>query len=157
MMYALHTHLRVPYDTCVKHISKNMRKTLQVRIVRQDTSDVVDILPLESIRNMAITHMQEGTCSNRECLHGTMLFNENFYRFNTHQKSYDVVIMMEKASYPFNKMKLVLPITSYPVNNENYMIYIPSEYTSDEKVVPIEFVWEFLSQLHTYFGNNVDN
>jgi hypothetical protein len=55
---------------------------------------------------------------------------------------------MEKMAFPFSKMKIVLPITSYKGDRD--MIYIPPEYTCDERVIPIEFVWEFLSQLNSY-------
>ena len=159
MMYTLHTHLRVPYDTCVNHIRKNLKKTLQVRIIRQDKPDIVDILPLESIKNMAITHMEEDICNDSECLYGNMIFNGNFYRFNTHNRSYDVVILMEKTSYPFHKMKMVLPITSNQYehqDNQDYIIHIPSEYTNNEKVVPIEFIWEFLSQLQPFLDTKMN-
>lgn len=160
-MRVLHTKLRVSYDTCMRHISKNLRGTLKVHIVKHDTPDVVDILPLEAIRNMAITHMEQGDCNGGECLSGTMFFNNGFYRFCTHQKSYDVVIVMEKMIYPFNKLKIILPITSYSnpydTNTDNTCskIYIPPEYTSDAKTIPIEFVWEFLSQLPMYIDDSV--
>lgn len=159
MMYTLHTRLRVPYDTCVNHINKNLKKTLQVRIIRQDTPDIVDVLSLEDIKNMEITHMEEDICNDSECLYGDMLFNGNFYRFNTHNRSYDVVMVMEDTRYPFHKMKMVLPITSskYDLqNNQDYMIHIPTEYTNNEKVVPIEFIWEFLSQLQSYLDTKMD-
>ena len=61
------------------HINKNLKKTLQVRIIRQDTPDIVDVLSLEDIKNMEITHMEEDICNDSECLYGDMLFNGNFY------------------------------------------------------------------------------
>ena len=153
-MHALHTHLRVPYDTCARHISKNLRKTLQVHIIRQDKPDTVDILPLESIRNIEIVHIEHETCNDIDCLHGNMVFNGNPYRFTIHQRSYNVVLIMEKTAFPFAKMRMVLPITSY--KGDRNMIYIPPEYTHDEKVIPIEFVWEFLSQLSTFVDSGIE-
>ena len=150
MAYVLRSHLRVPYDNCIRHIQKNLRRTLQVHIISQDIPDTITTIPIDQIKNMAITHMEESFCESNSCLNGKIVYNHNIYKFITHHVSYDVVLIMEKTSYPFNKMKMILPITSYKDANMDYKIYIPPEYSNDEKIIPIEFVWEFLSQLQPY-------
>lgn len=149
---SMYTHLRVPYDACVKHISRNLRRNLKIQVVKPEMPDVVQVMPIDSIRSLNITQMEEQECDTGECLSGIISYNNQQYRFRTHQWSYDVVLIMEKTSYPFHSMKLVLPITSWCSHHED-KICIPTEYTMDKQVVPVEFVWEFLSQLPVYLDD----
>jgi hypothetical protein len=145
----MYTHLRVPYDACVKHISRNLRRNLKIQVVKPELPDVVQVMPIDSISSLNITQMEEKACDTGECLSGIISYNNQEYRFRTHQWSYDVVLIMEKTNYPFHCIKLVLPITSWCSHRED-KICIPAAYTTDKQIIPVEFVWEFLSQLPVY-------
>jgi hypothetical protein len=132
------------------HIQKNLRSTLKIHIISQDIPDRITIIPIERIKNITITHMEEILCENNNCLSGKILYNNDIYKFIVHHTMYDVILIMEKSSYPFTKMKIILPITSYKDDRMDNKIYIPPEFSKDEKIIPIEFVWEFLSQLQPF-------
>lgn len=162
MTYTFHTHLRVPYDICVKHITTNLRKNLCVDIISPQIPDVVHKLPLDSMRSMIIKHMEETTSEHGDCLKGMLYYKNDMYRFKTYHHSYDVVLVLKKTSYPYHILKMKLPISSCQPHHmvdhhdntyHDQIIYIPSEYTDDVKFIPTEFVWEFLSQLPSYLEN----
>lgn len=158
MAYALCTKLTVPYDVCVRHISRNMRRSLQVGIIRQSVPDVISTLPLESIRSMEIKHIEEGECDIDECIKGTVMYEGNTYVFRTHSSTCDVVLLMEKTNYPFDRLRMILPITSCIANTnaDSQKIVVPTKYMGDDGKIPIEFVWEFLNQLPQYQGGDVN-
>lgn len=151
----MHNHLRIPYDACAKHIHANMHRNLQVRVIPLGIPDVTYVLPIESIQEISIADMEEGSCEDTNCLVGLMSYNHQEYRFRTHQKSYDVVLFLESTAFPFERLKIVLPLTSYQDHMEG-KIYIPTLYTNDTSVVPIEFVWEFLTQLPAFLYSTSD-
>lgn len=151
MVFTLYTHLRVPYDVCVKHITKNLRKKLNVKIISPKVPDVINTVSLDEI-SLNIRNMEEKDCKSHDCIEGTLYYKDELYTFKTHHNSYDAILIMKKTRYPFDTFKMILPITTYhnknTENNENNTkIYIPEEYTTDNKIIPVEFVWEFLSQL----------
>lgn len=162
MAYALCTKLTIPYDVCVRHINRNMRRSLQVGIIRQNIPDVISTLPLESISSMEITYIEESECEVDECLKGTIMYEGNTYIFRTHRSMYDVVLIMQKTNYPFDKIRMILPITVGALSantntntNNSQMIYIPFKYIGEDGKIPIEFVWEFLVQLPNYNSDNL--
>lgn len=148
----MHTHLRVPYDVCVRHINKSLHHNLTFQVVKPELPDVIEIMPIRNLRNLTITEMEEKDCDTGDCLSGIISYNNEEYRFRTHQWSYDVVLMLEKTRYPFHQRKIILPITSW-CSHPDEKICIPYEYTTDARIVPIEFVWEFLFQLPLYLDN----
>lgn len=160
MTYTFQTHLRVPYDVCVKHITTNLRKNLYIDVISPQVPDVVKKLPLDTMRGMNIKHMEETTSDHGDCLKGLLYYNEDMYSFKTYHQAYDVVLVMKKTSYPYHIIKMKLPISSFQKHNiadhhdksadYDEIIHIPSEYTDDVKIIPTEFVWEFLSQLPSY-------
>lgn len=159
MMSIMHTHLRVPYEACVNHIRKNLRRNLKVQIIKPELPDKIQTMPMESIADLNIADMQEKACNRdndtENCLFGTILYQQEKYKFHTHQSSYDVVLILRKMTYPFQHIKIMLPITSWNEQAED-KIYIPPEYTTDAKVIPVEFVWEFLSQFPVYLNQSVN-
>lgn len=150
------TNLRVPYDICVTHIRKNLHKNLNVKIISQKKPDMVSTVSLENMKELQIKEMSETDCGTHDCLMGTIEYDGDLYTFKTHHNTYDVILNMKKTNYPFDMLKVVLPITTYRADNkyENHendtKIYIPEEFTDDKKIIPIEFIWEFLSQLPSF-------
>lgn len=151
----MHTHLRIPYDACAKHIQANLHKQLQMRVIPLDVPDVVYMMPIERIQDITIMEMKEGSCDDKNCIIGLMTYNHREYRFRTYQKSYDVLLFLESTYYPFQRLKIILPLSSYD-NAVHSKIYIPPRYTSDVKIVPIEFIWEFLTQLPAFLYSHPD-
>lgn len=157
-MSVFYSHLRVPYDVCVKHIGKNMRKNLNIQVISQKKPDVVRTLALENLKKLQIKEMCENVCDDHDCLTGTVDYNGDIYTFKTHHNTYDAVLMLKKTSYPFDVVKIILPITTYHdgAYEKNTKIYIPEEFTEDKKVIPIEFVWEFLNQLPVFLKYDLE-
>lgn len=156
-MSVFYSHLRVPYDVCVKHIGKNMRKNLNIQVISQKKPDMVSTLSLENLKHVKIKDMCEGVCDDHDCLTGTIEYDGDIYTFKTHHNTYDALLILKKTSYPFDVVKIILPITTYRdtySKNENHetntKIYIPEEFTEDKKIIPIEFVWEFLNQAPSF-------
>lgn len=143
------THLRVPYDACVVHIHQNLRNNLSFRMMRSDIPGVVHVMPLGSIKSMSITEMMENRCGTTDCLSGILTYEHEEYRFVTRQDPNVVALMMEMTKYPFHHAMLVLPIT-LSADHSWDKIHIPVEYTTEDHVIPLEIVWEFLSQLPAY-------
>lgn len=141
------THLKIPYDVCASYIARNMRKDLIIHLVSYKRPDVISTISLENMKGLNIQEMKENDCGKNECLEGYLKYEGKTYNFKTHHYAYDAVLCMKNKDDPYDKIKIVLPITTYKERYDDRKIYIPEEFTKDIKIVPIEFVWEFLTQL----------
>lgn len=147
------TNLRVSYDVCASHIARNLKKNLRVNIISNKKYGMMLDAPIEHLRGLYIREMKE---SENECIVGMIDFENNTYSFHTHHYAYDAVMYMRNMDYPYDKIRMVLPITTYN-DKKDCKIYIPEEFTNNVNVVPVEFVWEFLTQLSDFLEDDINS